>query len=113
MTKEELQKQVNRLLKEIVELNELNDKQDDKIKELKQQLKESKQNTYIHETHHLYCQDGELHIYYGDVENDNLLVWNTDSLFKDLPFIINQVVKQNKKMQKMYLNNIKEELKEM
>ena len=83
------------------------------IKELKQQLKESKQNTYIHETHHLYCQDGELHIHYGDVENDNWLVWNTDSLFKDLPFIINQVVKQNKKMQKMYLNNIKEELKEM
>jgi len=83
------------------------------IKQLKQQLKESKQHTYIHETHHLYCQDGELHIHYGDVENDNWLVWNTDSLFKDLPFIINQVVKQNKKMQKMYLNNIKEELKEM
>jgi catalase len=114
MTKEELQKQVNRLLKEIVELNELNDKQDDRIKELKQQLKESKQNTYIHETNHLYCQDGEMYISFGDVgKNERWLVWNTDSLFKDLPFIINQVVKQNKKMQKMYLNNIKEELKEM
>jgi catalase len=114
MTKEELQKQVNRLLKEIVELNELNDKQDDRIKELKQQLKESKQNTYIHETNHLYCQDGEMYISFGDVgKNERWLVWNTDSLFKDLPFIINQVVKQNKKMQKMYLDNIKEELKEM
>jgi catalase len=114
MTKEELQKQVDRLLKEIVELNELNDKQDDRIKELKQQLKESKQNTYIHETNHLYCQDGEMYISFGDVgKNERWLVWNTDSLFKDLPFIINQVVKQNKKMQKMYLNNIKEELKEM
>lgn len=114
MTKEELQKQVKRLLKEIVELNELNDKQEDKIKELKQQLKESKQNTYIHETNHLYCQDGEMYISFGDVgKNERWLVWNTDSLFKDLPFIINQVVKQNKKMQKMYLNNIKEELKEM
>ncbi len=114
MTKEELQKQVNRLLKDIVELNELNDKQDDKIKELKQQLKESKQHTYIHETNHLYCQDGEMYISFGDVgKNERWLVWNTDSLFKDLPFIINQVVKQNKKMQKMYLNNIKEELKEM
>jgi catalase len=114
MTKEELQKQVNRLLKEIVELNELNDKQDDRIKELKQQLKESKQNTYIHETNHLYCQDGEMYISFGDVgKNERWLVWNTDSLFKDLPFIINQVVKQNKKMQKIYLNNIKEELKEM
>ena len=83
------------------------------IKELKQQLKESKQHTYIHETHHLYCQDGELHIHYGDVENDNWLVWNTDSLYKDLHFIINQVVKENKKMQQMYLNNIKEELKDI
>jgi len=114
MTKEELQKQVDRLLKEIVELNELNDKQEDKIKELKQQLKESKQNTYIHETNHLYCQDGEMYISFGDVgKNERWLVWNTDSLFKDLPFIINQVVKQNKKMQKIYLDNIKEELKEM
>jgi len=84
------------------------------IKELKQQLKESKQNTYIHETNHLYCQDGEMYISFGDVgKNERWLVWNTDSLYKDLHFIINQVVKENKKMQKMYLDNIKEELKEM
>lgn len=84
------------------------------VKELKQQLKDSKQHTYIHETNHLYCQDGELHIGFGDVgNNERWLVYNTDQLFKDLPFIINQVVKENKKMQKMYLNNIKEELKEM
>jgi hypothetical protein len=84
------------------------------IKELKQQLKESKQNTYIHETNHLYSQDGEMYISFGDVgKNERWLVYNTDQLFKDLPFIINQVVKENKKMQKMYLDNIKEELKEM
>jgi len=84
------------------------------IKELKQQLKESKQHTYIYETNNLYCQDGELHIGFGDVgNNERWLIYNTDQLFKDLPFIINQVVKENKKMQKMYLNNIKEELKEM
>ena len=63
--------------------------------------------TYIHETNHLYCQDGELHIGYG---KDNWVVFNTDQLYKDLPFIINQVVKENKKMQEMYLKSIKESL---
>jgi len=66
--------------------------------------------TYIHETNHLYCQDGELHIGYG---KDNWVVFNTDQLYKDLPFIINQVVKENKKMQEMYLKSIKESLEEL
>jgi len=74
-------------------------------------LKESKnQSTYIHETSHLYCSDGEMHIQYGDCENENWVVYNTDQLFKDLPFIINQVVKENKKMQSYYLGEIKKEL---
>lgn len=67
-------------------------------------------HTYIHETNHLYCSDGEMHIGYGD---DNWVVYNTDQLIKDLPFIINQVIKENKKMQDMYLDLIKEELKEL
>tara|TARA_R110002096_G_scaffold168486_1_gene339296 strand:+ start:72 stop:290 length:219 start_codon:yes stop_codon:yes gene_type:complete len=67
-------------------------------------------HTYIHETNHLYCSDGEMHIGYGD---DNWVVYNTDQLIKDLPFIINQVIKENKKMQEMYLDLIKEELKEL
>jgi len=66
--------------------------------------------TYIHETNHLYCQDGELHIGYG---KDNWVVFNTDQLYKDLPFIINQVIKENKKMQEMYLESIKESLEEL
>jgi hypothetical protein len=81
-----------------------------KITELKGDLLEAradKKHTYIHETHHLYCSDGEMHFGYGD---DNWLVYNTDQLFKDLPFIINQVIKENNKMQKMYLSQIKEEL---
>ena len=69
--------------------------------------------TYIHETSHLYCSDGEMHIQYGDYENENWIVYNTDQLFKDLPFIINQVVKENNKMQHYYLNNIVTELKEI
>ena len=85
----------------------------DLIKELEKQLKEAKEykfgkTTYIHETHHLQCSEGEMHIGYGD---DKWLIYNTDQLFKDLPFIINQVVKENHKMQKMYLDEIKKELK--
>jgi hypothetical protein len=84
-----------------------------KITELKGDLLEARseeKHTYIHETHHLYCSDGEMHFGYGD---DKWLVYNTDQLFKDLPFIINQVVKENAKMQKMYLDLIKTELEEL
>ena len=82
-----------------------------KITELEGDLLEARDykptHTYIHETTDLYCSDGEMHIGYGD---NKWLVYNTDQLFKDLPFIINQVVKENAKMQKMYLSQIKEEL---
>tara|TARA_R110001606_G_scaffold11223_1_gene48619 strand:+ start:389 stop:649 length:261 start_codon:yes stop_codon:yes gene_type:complete len=80
------------------------------IEDLQSQLAAAKKNTYIHETNHLYCQDGEMHIGFGD---DKWLVYNTDQLYKDLPFIINQVIKENKKMQDMYLDLIKDELKEL
>ena len=65
---------------------------------------------YIHETHHLYCENGEFYIGYGE---DNWVVYNTDQLIKDLPFMINQVIKEKKKMQQWYLDNIKDELKEL
>ena len=80
------------------------------IEDLQSQLASAKKNTYIYETNHLYCQDGEMHIGFGD---DKWLVYNTDQLYKDLPFIINQVIKENKKMQDMYLDLIKDELKEL
>ena len=83
----------------------------DENRNLKEQIKSKV--TYIHETSHLYCSDGEMHIQYGDYDNENWVVYNTDQLFKDLPFIINQVVKENKKMQSYYLNNIVTELKEI
>ena len=85
----------------------------DRINELEKELSLAKKHTYIHETHHLYCQDGEMYFGFGDVDEEKWLVYNTDQLFKDLPFIINQVVKENKKMQKMYLDMIKKELDEL
>jgi hypothetical protein len=66
--------------------------------------------TYIHETNTLHCQDGELHIEYDD---NNWVVFNVEHLFKDLGFIVDQVVKENKKMQEMHLSLIKDTLKEL
>ena len=57
--------------------------------------------TYIHESNTLHCHDGELHIQYGD---NNWVVFNVEHLFKDLGFIVDQVVKENKKMQDMHLS---------
>ena len=66
--------------------------------------------TYTHETNTLHCQDGELHIEYDD---NNWVVFNVEHLFKDLGFIVDQVVKENKKMQEMHLSLIKDTLKEL
>ena len=66
--------------------------------------------TYIHESNTLHCHDGELHIQYG---KDNWVVFNVEHLFKDLGFIVDQVVKENKKMQDMHLSLIKDSLKEL
>tara|TARA_R110000824_G_scaffold10380_9_gene45888 strand:- start:1371 stop:1652 length:282 start_codon:yes stop_codon:yes gene_type:complete len=84
-----------------------------RITELEGNLLEAKSHTYIHETHSLHCSDGEMYFYYGDIDNEKVLVYNTDQLFKDLPFIINQVCQENKKMQDWYLGKIKDELKEL
>tara|TARA_R110002153_G_scaffold3758_2_gene18109 strand:+ start:115 stop:396 length:282 start_codon:yes stop_codon:yes gene_type:complete len=84
-----------------------------RITELEGNLLEAKSHTYIHETHSLHCSDGEMYFYHGDIDNEKVLVYNTDQLFKDLPFIINQVCQENKKMQDWYLGKIKDELKEL
>jgi len=84
-----------------------------RIKELEQQLKEAEQHTYVDETHTIHCSDGELHIGYGDYEEEKSIIINVENLFKDLPFIVNQVVKENNKMQEMHLKCLKESLKEI
>tara|TARA_R110002124_G_C8533551_1_gene477575 strand:- start:8 stop:289 length:282 start_codon:yes stop_codon:yes gene_type:complete len=84
-----------------------------RITELEGDLLEAKSHTYIHETHSLHCSDGEMYFYHGDIDDEKVLVYNTDQLFKDLPFIINQVCQENKKMQDWYLGKIKDELKEL
>jgi len=83
-----------------------------RITELEGDLLEAKSNShvYVHETHTLHCSDGEMYMQYGDINEDKTIVFNVTSLFKDLPFIINQVVKENNKMQSYYLGKIKKEL---
>ena len=74
---------------------------------LKAQLKEAQSHTYIYETNTLHCSDGELYIGYGD-NDDKTLVMNIDQLYRDLPSIISMVCKEQKKMQAMHLEMIKE-----
>lgn len=81
-----------------------------KILHLKNDLANARMNTYVGVTTDLYVNGGELYINYGEY-GEKTLVMCTEQLFKDLPFIINQVIKDNAEMQKMYLNDIVKELK--
>ena len=65
-------------------------------------------STYIGQTDSLHCSDGELYIEYDE---DKTLVMNVEQLYKDLPFIISQVVKEQKKTNKMHLKMLKHSLK--
>ena len=84
--------------------------QKEEIADLKKQLAEAKKHTYVYDTEQLHCNDGEFYMYYGD---DKCVVFDVNSLFNDLPFIINQVVKEQAKMQEWKLEQIKDELKEI
>ena len=77
------------------------------IEILKAQLKEAQSHTYIYDTDSLWCSDGELYIGYND---NKTLVMDVDQLFRDLPSIISMVTKEQKKMQEMHLEMIKEAL---
>lgn len=86
-------------------------KDKDRIKQLEQQLKEAKEYTYVHETSSLHCANGELHIGYGD--DLKWLIFNVEELYSDLPFIVNQVVKEQKEQQEMILKSLKETITEL
>ena len=80
------------------------EEQQELIALLYKQLDEKDNHTYIGETDTLHCSDGELYIGY----NNKTLVMEVDQLFRDLPSIISMVCKEQKKMQEMYLEMIKE-----
>ena len=97
-SKETLLEEIDRLKKE--------------LKTAKNLVNLAKKHHYVHETNSLHCQDGELYIYHNGIGKDErCVVMCVEQLLKDLPFIVEQVVQSNKKMQQMYLKGIKDSLK--
>ena len=64
------------------------------------------ETTYIHEINSIACNNGELYLGY----DNSTLVFNTDTLFRDLPIIIELVCKENKKEQERIMQQLKESL---
>jgi len=79
----------------------------DRIDELEEKLDKALKHTYVYDTHTLHCADGELYIGYGE---DRSLVINIDTIYNDLPFLISQVCKEQKKNHEDTLERIKDSL---
>jgi hypothetical protein len=70
-------------------------------------MKTKTKEIYIHETDSLSAGNGIVYITgkFGTIE------WNCDTLFKDLPFIIELVMREKKKNDEKIINLIKTSLK--
>ena len=75
------------------------------FKGLEVEWQEKNKQMYIPETHTLSCSNGELYID-GDFGQ---LVWNCETLFTDLPHIVNMVYKSRKETDQ----RIKEQIEEI
>lgn len=64
---------------------------------------------YINEIDSIACNNGELYLSY----DNTTLIFNTDSLYKDLHIIVDLVIKENSKSQKLYAEQLKETLKQL
>ena len=64
---------------------------------------------YINEIDSIACSNGELYL----SSNKTTLIFNTDSLYKDLHIIVDLVIKENSKSQKLYSEQLKETLKQL
>jgi hypothetical protein len=58
---------------------------------------------YVHETHTIYADSGELHLCTENAE----VVFNMKNLFNDLPHIIEYCLKEQEKNKKNILSEIK------
>ena len=65
--------------------------------------------TYIHETHTIWSQDGEIHL-----QNDkNTVVFNARNLLQDLDFILHLAIKEVNKENKQLKDRLRETLKQL
>lgn len=74
---------------------------------LTMELEHEKLNTYVGEIHTIHASDGEIHFGYRE---GRTLTIDADTLYVDLPAIINLVGKEQKKMQQATLERIKSEI---
>ena len=70
---------------------------------------ENLKNIYIHETHTMYQENGELHL----INETQHIVINCDTFFNDLPHIISLVIQGREQQNNLVLNSLKETLKNL
>lgn len=83
----------------------------EKIDKLEKQLKIAESHTYVYDTTQISVSDGELYIWYGD--DNKYITIDVNSIYNDLPFIVEQVCKEHKKQSKDTLDRIKNSLNEI
>ena len=71
------------------------------------ELEHEKLNTYVGEIHTIHASDGEIHFGYRE---GRTLTIDADTLYVDLPAIINLVGKEQKKMQEEMTKKRKESI---
>ena len=64
-------------------------------------------NIYIHETHTIYVDNGELHL----INDMHSIVINIDTFIHDLPTIVSLCTKEYKKTNKELYKRLKQSLK--
>ena len=64
-------------------------------------------NIYIHETHTIYVDNGELHL----LNDTHSIVINIDTFIHDLPTIVSLCTKEHKKTNKELYKRLKQSLK--
>ena len=63
-------------------------------------------NTYIHETHTIYLENGEVHL----INDNNTVVFNARNLLQDLDTILYYAIKEVDKENKELKNRLRETL---
>ena len=61
------------------------------------------ESIYIHESHTIYSENGEVHL----ITDNKHIVFNADNLFNDFPELADMALKERKKQEKFIINQIK------